>query len=191
MRDRSRPASPAPVAALFFSEYVGELAPLPANGRLGCAAGALALPLLINAFDLSVLIRLQRWGFIACLIAVGVSIVCAAPHLSLARLTDVQGFTGADVLSTSLLCFFAFVGWENASFAGEEFTNRATLVKALRAAVAAVGLLFVLLSVAVVGRLSRTTIARIDAALSDLLQTAIGPSPRVSPPELPSSSCVC
>jgi amino acid efflux transporter len=164
----------APVAATFFSDYLGILLPLSATGKLWCAEAALMLPLVVNAFDVSALMRLQRWALIICLVAVGVSIACSWRHLSPARLTAVRGFTVPDILATSLLCFFAFIGWENASFAGEEFADRATLIKALRAAVVAVGALFVLLAVAVVGSLDRTVIAGSDASLSDLLQTSIG-----------------
>ncbi len=166
----------APVAAVFLSDYFVKLLPVTASARPWITICALALPLIINGFEVSALIRIQRWGFIACLIAVGISIVCALPHLEPARFTDIQGYTPADVLATGLLCFFAFVGWENASFSGEEFADRATLIKALGSAVVAVGAIFVLLGVAVVGSLSRPVIATSDASLSDLLQVSIGPA---------------
>jgi APA family basic amino acid/polyamine antiporter len=78
------------------------------------------------------------------------------------------------VASAGLITFFAFVGWENAAFSGEEFADPRTLIKALGMAVAAVGLLFVLLGVAVVGGLSRTVISSSDASLADLTRLSLG-----------------
>ena len=91
-----------------------------------------------------------------------------------ARLTDVSGYDLAGVASTGLICFFAFVGWENAAFSGEEFADPRTLVKALGLAVAAVGALFVLLGITVVGGLSRAVIATSDASLADLARLSLG-----------------
>src|SRR5262249_51196908 len=76
--------------------------------------------------------------------------------------------------STGLICFFAFVGWENAAFSGEEFADPRTLVKALGLAVATVGALFVLLGIAVVGGLSRSVLATSDASLTDLARLSLG-----------------
>jgi amino acid efflux transporter len=98
----------------------------------------------------------------------------ALPHVTVAHLTDVRGYDLAGVAATGLICFFAFVGWENAAFSGEEFADPRTLVKALGLAVTAVGALFVLLAVTVVGALSRATIATSDASLSDLVRLALG-----------------
>jgi amino acid efflux transporter len=91
-----------------------------------------------------------------------------------ARLTDVSGYSPVGVASTGLICFFAFVGWENAAFSGEEFADPRTLVKALGLAVAAVGVLFVLLGITVVGGMSRSVIATSDASLADLVRLSLG-----------------
>lgn len=164
-----------PPTALIFSEYLGTLVPLSAAGRYAVAGGIMAVLVLINLFDVSRIMRLQRWIFLACLAAVTTAIILALPHVSVARLTDVQGFGLGGVASTGLICFFALVGWENAAFSGEEFSDPRTLVKALGLAVAAVGTLFVLLGIAVVGGLSRGVIATSDASLADLTRLSLGP----------------
>ncbi len=163
-----------PATALVFSEYLGQLIPLSAPWRFGVAAALLAALVIGNCFDVSQVMRVQRWGFFACLTAITVALLLAVPHVTEARLTDVSGYTLAGVASTGLICFFAFVGWENAAFSGEEFADPRTLVKALGLAVAAVGVLFVLLGITVVGALSRSVIATSDASLADLARLSLG-----------------
>jgi len=163
-----------PAAALIFAEYVEKLVPLPGHWNFVVAAGLLALLVLGNCFDVSRIMRLQRWGFFVCLAAITVTMLLALPHVTPARLTDVSGYDLAGVASTALICFFAFVGWENAAFSGEEFADPRTLVKALGLAVAVVGALFVLLGVTVVGGLDRGVIATSDASLADLARLSLG-----------------
>lgn len=163
-----------PPTALIFSEYLGRLVPLPDNWHFAVAAVVLAALVVGNCFDVSLVMRLQRWVFLGCLAAITVALLLAVPHVTLARLSDVSGYSLVGVASTGLLCFFAFVGWENAAFSGEEFSDPRTLVKALGLAVAAVGALFVLLGITVVGGLSRSVIAVSDASLADLARLSLG-----------------
>ncbi|MGO8951692.1 MAG: APC family permease [Ktedonobacterales bacterium] len=163
-----------PATALVFSDYLGQLVPLPVQWHFVVAAVVLGGLIVGNCFDVSQVMRLQRWGFFACLAAITVTLVLALPHVTLARLTDVQGYDLAGVASTSLLGFFAFVGWENAAFSGEEFADPRTLVKALGLAVTVVGTLFVLLGITVVGGLSRPVIATSNASLADLARLSLG-----------------
>ena len=163
-----------PPTALIFSEYLGRLVPLPAHWHFVVAAVVLAGLVVGNCFDVSRVMRLQRWGFFGCLAAITVALLLAVPHVTQARLGDVSGYSLAGVASTGLICFFAFVGWENAAFSGEEFADPRTLVKALGLAVAAVGVLFVLLGITVVGGLSRSVIATSDASLADLARLSLG-----------------
>ncbi|MEO7000652.1 MAG: APC family permease [Ktedonobacterales bacterium] len=163
-----------PATALVFSEYLGTLVPLPAHWPFIIAAALLAMLVLGCCFDVSRIMRLQRWGFFACLAAITVALLFALPHVTMARLTDMRGYGLAGVASTGLICFFAFVGWENAAFSGEEFADPRTLLKALGLAVAAVGALFVLLGITVVGALSRSVIATSDASLADLASLTLG-----------------
>ncbi|MFI5274003.1 MAG: APC family permease [Ktedonobacterales bacterium] len=163
-----------PASALVFSEYLGKLVALPAPWHFLVAAVLLALLVVGNCFDVSRVMRLQRWGFFACLAAITVALLLAVPHITTARLTDLRGSDLMGVASTGRSCFFAFVGWENAAFSGEEFADPRTLLKALGLAVAAVGTLFVLLGVTVVGALSRSVIATSDASLADLVRLSLG-----------------
>ena len=177
-----------PATALIFSEYLGKLVPLPGRWNFAVAAALLAVLVLGNCFDVSQIMRLQRWGFFVCLAAITAAMLLALPHVSQARLTDVSGYGLAGVASTGLICFFAFVGWENAAFSGEEFADPRTLIKALGLAVAAVGALFVLLGITVVGGLSRAVIATSDASLADLARLSLGP---VRHGSRRSSRCCC
>jgi amino acid efflux transporter len=163
-----------PASALIFSEYLGQLVPLPAHGNFLVAAMVLAALVVGNCFDVSRVMRLQRWGFFVCLAAITAALLLALPQVTRARLTDVRGYDLAGVAATGLICFFAFVGWENAAFSGEEFADPRTLLKALGLAVAAVGTLFVLLGITVVGALSRGVIATSDASLADLARLSLG-----------------
>ena len=164
-----------PPTALIFAEYVGKLFSLPAHGHYPVAAVMLAALVVANLFDVSQhhapatldilrLPRRHRRG-------AGCSRCRTSPQ---ARLTDASGYDLAGVASTGLICFFAFVGWENAAFSGEEFADPRTLVKSLGLAVAAVGALFVLLGITVVGGLSRSVIATSDASLADLARLSLG-----------------
>ncbi len=164
----------APATALFFSEYLGQLIALPSSAYLWVAGLLLVTIAAINCFDVSRIMRAQRWAFFACLAAVAAGIAFALPHGTAARLTAVRGYDLSGVAATGLICFFAFVGWENAAFAGEEFTDPQTLVKSLRAAVITVGALFLLLAVATVGSLDRGVIATSDTSLADLLRFSLG-----------------
>jgi amino acid efflux transporter len=163
-----------PATALVFGEYLGTLMPLSASWRFLVAALLLAGLVLGNCFDVTRVMRLQRWGFFGCLAAITAALLLALPHITAARLIDGSGNDLAGVAATGLICFFAFVGWENAAFSGEEFTDPRTLVKALGLAVAAVGTLFVLLGITVVGALSRSVIATSDASLADLTRLSLG-----------------
>ena len=170
-----------PATALVFSAYLGTLIPLPGHWPFAVAATLLGALVLGACFDVSRVMRLQRWGFFVCLAAITVTLLLALPHVTTARLTDVSGYGLAGVASTGLICFFAFVGWENAAFSGEEFADPRTLVKALGLAVVAVGALFVLLGITVVGGLSRSVIATSDASLADLARLSLGaPATRVA-----------
>lgn len=163
-----------PAAALIFSEYVSKLVALPGHWNFVIAAALLAALMLGNFFDVSQIMRFQRWGFFVCLAAITVTMLLALPHVTTARLTDISGYSLAGIASTGLICFFAFVGWENAAFSGEEFADPRTLVKALGLAVLVVGVLFVLLGVTVVGSLGRNVIATSDASLADLARLSLG-----------------
>ncbi|HEX8731993.1 MAG TPA: amino acid permease [Ktedonobacterales bacterium] len=163
-----------PATALIFSEYLGALVPLPGRWPFLVAGLLLALLLIGACFDVSRIMRIQRWAFLGCLAAITLALLLALPHVTAPHLSDVSGYSLAGVASTGLICFFAFVGWENAAFSGEEFTDPRTLVKALGLAVAAVGALFVLLGVTVVGSLSRGVIAVSDASLADLTRLSLG-----------------
>lgn len=163
-----------PATALIFSEYLGELVPLPGRWPFLVAGLLLTLLLVGTCFDVSQIMRIQRWAFLGCLAVITVALLLALPHVTVARLSDVSGYSLAGVASTGLICFFAFVGWENAAFSGEEFTDPRTLIKALGLAVAAVGALFVLLGVTVVGSLSRSVFAASNASLADLTRLSLG-----------------
>jgi amino acid efflux transporter len=164
----------APPTALIFADYLSALIPLPGRLPFIVAAALLALLVLGACFDVTRIMRIQRWGFFGCLTAIVITLALALPHVNATRLTDVGEYGLAGVASTGLICFFAFVGWENAAFSGEEFADPRTLVKSLGLAVAAVGALFILLGVTVVGGLSQTTIGRSDAALADLARLSLG-----------------
>jgi amino acid efflux transporter len=163
-----------PATALVFAEYAGTLMPLSRAGHFLVAALVMAVLILGNCFPVERIMRLQRVGFFICLGAITAALLLALPHVQPARITDTTGYGLAGVASTGLIAFFAFVGWENAAFSGEEFSDPRTLIKALGLAVAAVGLLFVLLGVAVVGGLSRTVISTSDASLADLTRLSLG-----------------
>jgi amino acid efflux transporter len=154
-----------PATALVFSAYVGQIVPLTAAWHFGVAALVLAALVVGNCFDVSAIMRLQRWVFFACLAAVVATLFLALPHIVPARLTDTAGYNVAGV---------AFVGWENAAFSGEEFADPRTLVKALGLAVAVVGTLFVLLGITVVGSLPRSVIETSNASLADLARLSAG-----------------
>lgn len=163
-----------PATALVFSEYLGALIPLPGHWNFLVAAALLAGLILGVRFDVTQVMRVQRWGFFACVAAITVTLLLALPHVTVGRLTDIRGYDLAGVASTGLICFFAFVGWENAAFSGEEFADPRTLLKTLGLAVAAVGALFTLLGVTVAGGLSRAVIAGSDASLADLARLSLG-----------------
>jgi len=163
-----------PATALVFAEYAGTLVPLSREGHYLVAGLVMAVLILGNCFPVDQIMRLQRVGFFICLGAITAALLLALPHVEPVRLTDTTGYSLTGVASSGLIAFFAFVGWENAAFSGEEFADPRTLIKSLGMAVSAVGLLFVLLGVAVVGGLSRTVISGSDASLADLTRLSLG-----------------
>ncbi len=164
----------APVTAIICAEYLQQLTGMHTSWIVPAAGVMLATLIGINLFDVTAIMHGQRWILFICLGSVLVTIGLALPHISLTKLTDVQGYASSGIADSALIAFFAFVGWENAAFAGEEFSDPYTLVRSLRAAVIAVGALFLLLSIVVVGSLDRATIAVSNASLSDLLRFVLG-----------------
>src|SRR5690348_13300689 len=55
-----------PATALVFAEYAAKLLPLPAPWPTIVAGAVLGVLVLGNCFDVSQVMRLQRWGFFAC-----------------------------------------------------------------------------------------------------------------------------
>src|SRR5262249_5680548 len=74
-----------------FTVYVGELLALPPQGHYVVAAVTLAVLIVANLFDVSQVMRLQRWIFFSCLAAIAVALVLALPHVTFERLTDTSG----------------------------------------------------------------------------------------------------
>ncbi len=165
----------SPTSAFFFVEYLRTIIPFPPSADLFVGAGYLMLLCAINAFDVRVIMRFQRWIFLASIGIVVTGIFFVFGHISVPQLTNTHGYTLSGVFTTMLLAFFALVGWENATFSSAEFRNPRALVTSLRISAALVGLLFVGMSVSVVGALSRTTLAHSDTSITDLLQVSFGP----------------
>src|SRR5262249_17411849 len=70
-----------PPTALIFSEYVAKLVPLSLSAHYAIAALVLAALVLGNCFDVSRVMRLQRWGFIGCLVAITAALLLTLPHV--------------------------------------------------------------------------------------------------------------
>lgn len=164
----------APATALFFSEYLTKLMALSHGSQVLVAFCFLAALIGINLADVEMTMRIQRYTFIGFLVLVTMGILLSFAHIDPARFTDIKGVGPSHILKTTLICFFAFVGWETAAFSGEEFHDPNDMVKALGASVAVVGVLFTMLSIAIVGVLSRATLASSNASISDLLRVSIG-----------------
>ena len=117
-----------PPTALVFAEYVGKLFSLPATRNFACRGGHAGR---CSSSPISSTCRRS------CACSAGSSSAAsppspsrwllALPHVTMARLTDASGYDLTGVAATGLICFFAFVGWENAAFSGEEFADPRTL----------------------------------------------------------------
>ncbi len=164
-----------PTSALFFVEYLRAIIPFPSSADIFVGAGYLIVLCVINAFDVRVIMRFQRWIFLVSIGIVVAGIIFVFSHISVPQLTNTHGYTISGVFTTMLLAFFALVGWENATFSSAEFRNPKALVTSLRISAALVGLLFVGMSISVVGALSRATLAHSDTSITDLLQVSFGP----------------
>lgn len=162
---------------LFFADYLDVLWPLGPAGRASVAALFLWVLILVNMLNVETTMRVQRSVFYLFLALAIVGVATAIPYVDLDRISLEAAradFSLPVLLTTTFLCFHAFIGWEHAAFSSEEMLDSRSLVKAVLASVIAVTVIFTAFGIAVVGAVPPEVLATSNTALSDLLAVSVG-----------------
>lgn len=166
----------APATGLFFAEYLSAIFGINSSHFPVISWLFLLCLTCINLIDVRRTMRYQSIIFIIFVILISSGVIFTLPHVSYNRLADISGYQVNDILSVPLICFFAFVGLENAAFSSQEFKDKNTLHKSLLSSVVSIAILFTMLSVVTVGALDRESLKSSNTSLSDLFYTVFGPS---------------
>jgi amino acid efflux transporter len=167
-----------PVLGLAAARYLLSMwYPAPANLQVAAAGfGFVGLSVLFNLLGIRASARVQAAVLGALIVFLVLVMAVALPHARAARLTPVAPHGWTALGPALIICFFGFIGWENAApVAGEVINPRRTFPRAIRRAVATVGFLYLSMALTVVLVLPRdTTGSQQITAFSTLLQIATG-----------------
>ncbi len=169
-----------PVLGLAAARYLlGLWYPAPTNLQVAVVGyGFVAVSILFNLLGIRISARVQGAVLTALVLFLVLVMAVALPHAQAARLRPFAPH-GWTALGTALIiCFFGFIGWENAAPVAEEVINpRRTFPRAIGRGVAIVGFLYLSMALTVVLVLPRDTASSQQiTAFSTLLKIASGHS---------------
>jgi amino acid efflux transporter len=167
-----------PVLGLAAARYLLSMW-YPAPTSLQVAAlgfGFVALSVLFNLLGIRASARVQVAVLGALIVFLVLVMAIALPHAQPARLRPVAPHGWTALGPALIVCFFGFIGWENAAPVAEEVVNpRRTFPHAILTGVATVGFLYLSMAFTVVLVLpGNTTGSQQIAAFSTLLTIATG-----------------
>ncbi|ODS23390.1 hypothetical protein AB835_09215 [Candidatus Endobugula sertula] len=163
-----------PATALFFSEYLSRSIGSIDFNFVFFAFLFLLFIVIINMFEAKLIMKFQKIVFFIFLFIIIVGVIPSFFKISIDNFTFDLHYSLPEVMTVPLICFFAFVGWENAIFSSEEFKDPRTLNKSLLSSALTVGLLFTLVSIVTVGTLGRETLEKSNTSLSDIFFISFG-----------------
>ena len=167
-----------PVLGLAAARYLLSMwYPAPTNLQVGAVGfGFLTLSVLFNLLGLRASARVQAAVLGALIVFLVLVMAVALPQAQTARLRPFAPHGWTALGPALIICFFGFIGWENAAPVAEEVINpRRTFPRAILRGVATVGFLYLSMALTVVLVLPRdTTDSQQITAFSTLLQIASG-----------------
>jgi amino acid efflux transporter len=167
-----------PLLGLAAGRYLAAVVAPGATNReiLAIGFGIILATVVTNTLGLRIGARIQGLLLSALIVFLLVAIASAIPTSHVAALTPVAPHGWAALGPALLVCFFGFIGWENAAPVAEEVEEpEKTFPRAIALAVTAVGLLYLLMAFTIVVHLSRTSDrAEGITAFSNLLRSGFG-----------------
>jgi amino acid efflux transporter len=167
-----------PVLGLAAARYLLSMwYPAPTNLQVAVAGfGFVALAVLFNLLGIRASARVQAAVLGALIVFLVLVMAAALPHAQAARLRPFAPHGWTALGPALIICFFGFIGWENAApVAGEVVNPRRTFPRAILRGVATVGFLYLSMALTVVLVLPRNAAdSQQIAAFSTLLQIASG-----------------
>ncbi|MFD4632456.1 APC family permease [Streptomyces sp. NPDC058284] len=167
-----------PVLGLAAGRYLLSAADPTASNRAALLAGAAVIVFCValNLWGIKVSTRAQM-VVLGAVVLLLVAVICLAlPEGDYTRLTPFAPHGWGALGSTLLICFFGFIGWENAAPVAEEVRNPGhTFPKGILYAVSCVGLLYFAMAFTVSVALPGTSAGQSDlTAFVRLLEVATG-----------------
>ncbi|MEV7197280.1 amino acid permease [Streptomyces sp. NPDC093510] len=173
-----------PVLGLAAGRYLLAAVDPTASNRAALLAGAAVIVFCValNLWGIKVSTRAQMAVLGAVVLLLAAVICLALPKGDYARLTPFAPHGWSSLGSTLLICFFGFIGWENAAPVAEEVRDPGrTFPKGILYAVSCVGLLYFAMAFTVSVALPPTSAGQSDlTAFVRLLEVATGSGLRSS-----------
>ncbi len=167
-----------PVLGLAAARYLLSMwYPAPANLQVAAVGfGFVTLSVLFNLLGIRASARVQAAVLGTLILFLVLVMAVALPHAQAARLRPFAPHGWTALGPALIICFFGFIGWENAApVAGEVVNPRRTFPRAILRGVATVGFLYLSMALTVVLVLPRDTAGSQQiTAFSTLLQIASG-----------------
>ncbi|MGW6533672.1 APC family permease [Streptomyces venezuelae] len=167
-----------PVLGLAAGRYLLAAVDPAASNRASLLAGAAVIVFCValNLWGIRVSTRAQMVVLGSVVLLLAVVIVLALPEGDYGRLTPFAPHGWSSLGSTVLICFFGFIGWENAAPVAEEVRDpERTFPQGILYAVSCVGLLYFAMAFTVSVALPEATAGQSDlTAFVRLLQVATG-----------------
>ncbi|MEU6826671.1 APC family permease [Streptomyces atriruber] len=167
-----------PVLGLAAGRYLLAAVDPAASNRASLLAGAAVIVFCValNLWGIKVSTRVQMTVLGSVVLLLAVVICLALPKGDYGRLAPFAPHGWSSLGSTLLICFFGFIGWENAAPVAEEVRDPGrTFPKGILYAVSCVGLLYFAMAFTVSVALPETSAGQSDlTAFVRLLQVATG-----------------
>jgi amino acid efflux transporter len=135
------------VMGLVTAQYLQMLFGYSSTPEPVLGLAAIVLLVLINMMGLRLSSKVQGIGLLTLITALIAMLILSAPHARPENLVPFAPAGWTAVGSAAVVCFFAFLGWENVATLGEEVHDpEKTFASAIRWATAIVGALYVALA---------------------------------------------
>jgi amino acid efflux transporter len=164
------------VMGMVTAQYLHALLGLSSTASLvPLGLVAILVSVLVSLIGLPVSAKVQAAGLLALLMALIALLILSAPHAHADNLTPFAPAGWTAVGSAAVICFFAFLGWENVATLAEEVRDpEKTFAQAIRWATVIVGALYIALVAMTVFVLPLDSVSREITVLSALLTVGAG-----------------
>jgi amino acid efflux transporter len=161
---------------MVTAEYLDVLLGLSGtSSRVPLGLAAIAVSVLTNLIGLRLGAKVQAAGLLALLVTLTALLIVSAPHVQPENLTPFTPAGWTAIGSAAVLCFVAFLGWENVATLAEEVRDpERTFAQAIRWATAIVGALYIALAAMTVLVLPLESVSPQVTVVSALLTVGAG-----------------